>query len=131
MKLVTLSLILFLSLLILGIYLVSLGATVSSTQGTVSSTICTSIGPPFSCSSVVSYVVNGITYYRTVVEDNVPFPRAIGDTITIWYDPADPSYSGAVYTVRAQSRIVGIVILFASLIPLYGAIRLFPIRGEE
>ena len=131
MKLVTLSLILFLSLLVLGIYLIILAGNVSSVQGSVVSTICTSIGPPFSCSSVVSYTVNGSPYLRTIIEDSLSTVRTIGDAITIWYDPADPSYSGIVYTVKAQSKIIGIIIIISSLIPLYGTIRLFPIRSEE
>ena len=131
MKLVTLSLILFLSLLTLGICLIALTGNVASVSGTVTTTICTSGGPPFSCSSAVSYTVNGISYRRTIVEENIPIPRAIGDAVSIWYDPADPSYSGMVYTVKVQTKVVGAVILLSSLIPLYGAIRLFPIRGEE
>jgi hypothetical protein len=58
-------------------------------------------------------------------------PRVIGDSIVVWYDPADPAYSGLAYTVKAQTKIIGIIIAISSVIPLYATIKLFPLRGEE
>jgi hypothetical protein len=115
--------IIFMILLIIGIQLVrhkktrtsSTTATVHTVQTCAQFTDNSEKTVSYDCSLVVQYTVGTKKYTNVDLTISGPIKYAVGDSITVYYDPADPS---KIFTSKDEENIIGWILIGVGLVLL-------------
>jgi uncharacterized membrane protein len=111
----------------------------STISGTVKVTDCTEVidnkNIYYECGIDVEYTINGKTQTKHFIDSNSQKKYAVGDTVTLWYDPNDNSniniMSDDLHGLGLIFLIVGIVVIIFSILWAYLANKYKPVAAVE